>query len=199
MLKRISKDPSIYFLIAGNLYCIWNYKTAAGSFATVVWIYWFQSVIIGFFNFVDLLTVTNYDKTALSADGKTVPGESKGCTAIFFVFHFGAFHLAYGFYLLLKYSFLTVDGLVWMLGVAAFFMESVFNFMKQKQLEKNQQVQLGTLFFLPYLRILPMHLMILLPAFTGWAPSLLFLVLKMVADIFSALLYYHIYRSKTVG
>jgi Family of unknown function (DUF6498) len=135
MLKRIFSGPSIYFLIGGNLYCIWYYQDHPGSFATIVWIYWFQSVIIGFFNFLDLLTVRNYDSGEVTLNGNAAGGGDKGCTAWFFLLHFGGFHLAYGVLLLVKHNILQVDQLVWMLGVAAFFMESIFNFMKQKQLE----------------------------------------------------------------
>src|SRR5688572_25481622 len=132
MLKRLFRDPSVIFLIAGNLYCIWYYDTHADSFATIVWIYWFQSIIIGFFNFLDLLTVKNFDSSEFTVNDQQVIGNSKGCTAWFFLIHFGGFHLGYGVFLLVKHSILNVDKLVWMLGVATFFMESVFNFMRQK-------------------------------------------------------------------
>jgi hypothetical protein len=51
-----------------------------------------------------------------------------------------------------------------------------------KQREKVAKIDLGVLFFLPYLRIVPMHLMILIPTFFGITPSILFLVLKTIAD-----------------
>jgi hypothetical protein len=40
--------------------------------------------------------------------------------------------------------------------------------------------------------------MILLPAFLGWKPSIVFLGLKMVADILSFMLYQHIYSKKKI-
>ncbi len=195
MLKRLFSNPSILFLLAGNLYCIWYYENHPGSFATIVWIYWFQSIIIGFFNFLDLLTVKNFDSADFKMNDKPVTTGNKGCAAWFFLFHFGFFHIGYGVFLLVTYSILTVDKVIWMLGVATFLMESVFNFMRQKQIERTVKVNLGIMFFMPYLRIIPMHLMILLPTFIGWTPSLLFLVLKTVADILSYLLYHHIYST----
>ncbi len=194
MLKNFFSNPSIIFLLAGNLYCIWYYDNNPGSFATIVWIYWFQSVIIGFFNFVDLLTVRNFSSADFTLNDKPVSGSNKGCAAWFFLFHFGMFNLAYGIYLLVKHNIFDVDKLVWMLGVATFLMESVFNFIRHKQEERTVTINLGNMFLMPYLRIIPMHLMILLPAITGWKPSLLFLVLKMVADVLSALMYHRIYK-----
>ena len=85
MQKKIALDPALLFLLLGNLYVIWYYQSNPGSFNTIIWIYWCQSMIIGLFNFVYLLT-GNSKTTNLSAPegGKTL---SSGCGAIFFLFH----------------------------------------------------------------------------------------------------------------
>lgn len=200
MLKKIFSNPAIIFLFAGNIYCIWYYENNPGSFPTVVWIYWFQSITIGLFNFLDLLTIKNYDATDLKMNNKPVTAGNKGCAAWFFLFHFGMFHIVYAVFLLAGIGTRSVSRGVLLLGIATFFLEAIINFMRQKQMERTVKFNLGTLFFLPYLRIIPMHLMILLPAFFGWAPSLLFLVLKMGADILSFVLYHHIYaKNKSSG
>ena len=69
--------------------------------------------------------------------------------------------------------------------------------MRMKKLEKAMTMNLGVMFFLPYLRIVPMHLMILLPAFIGVKPSVLFLLLKTGADILSYILYHRIFVNKS--
>ena len=193
MIKKIFSSPSFLFLLAGNLYCIWYYENHPDAFPTIVWIYWFQSVIIGLFNFVDLLTIKNFDADNFTMNDKPVTSVNKGCAAWFFLVHYGGFHLGYGIFLLVQIGVTSVNGMVLLLGIAAFFLESILNFIRQKQIERTSTLKLGTLFFLPYLRIIPMHLMILVPAFLGWKPSLIFLVLKMGADVLSFLLYHHIY------
>ena len=198
MFKKYFVDPSLLFLLAGNLYCIWYYENHTSGFNTVVWIYWMQSVIIGFFNFIDLLTIKNYDTTGFKMNNAPVTENNKGCMAWFFLFHYGMFHLAYCIFLLIQFGIITVDRKFFFLAVAAFLFESLLGFMKHKQIEREIKLNAGTLFFLPYLRIVPMHLMILLPAFSGWQPSGIFLALKMVADILSYALYHHIY-SKNVS
>ncbi len=195
MIKNLFRNPSFLFLLAGNLYCIWYYQNNPRSFATVVWIYWFQSVTIGLFNFIDLLTIKNFDGGGLKLNDQEVTTSNKGCTAFFFLVHYGFFHVGYAVFLLVDFGVKTINGTVLLLGVGTFFLESILNFMRQKQLERTLTVNLGTLFFLPYLRIVPMHLMILLPKFFGWQPSLLFLGLKMVADILSFMLYQHIWSN----
>ena len=192
MLKKLFNNPAILFLLAGNMYCIWYYENHPGAFSTIVWIYWFQSITIGFFNFLDLLTIKNYDAGNFKMNNQPVQAGNKGCTAWFFLFHFGFFHVVYAVFLLVDMGINSVSKKMLLLGMAVFFLESIINFMRQKQLEQSVTFNLGTLFFLPYLRIIPMHLMILLPAFFGWKPSLLFLGLKTGADILSFLFYHHL-------
>lgn len=189
MFKKIFSSPALLFLIAANLYCIWYYQKYTDGFATIVWIYWFQSVIIGLFNFVDLLTIKNFSTANFQVNKKPVQKNAKGCIAWFFLFHYGAFHFAYMIFLLVQVGVLSVNFTFLFLGVLAFLFESTINFIRRKQQEKVTAFNIGTLFFLPYVRIVPMHLMILGPAFLGWKPSLVFLILKMGADIISLLLY----------
>jgi hypothetical protein len=190
MFKNLLRTPSFLFLLAGNMYCIWYYQNHPAAFSTIVWIYWFQSITIGLFNFIDLFTIKNFDGDIKLNDQ---PGAgSKGCTAWFFLVHYGFFHLGYAIFLSVQIGVESVNGAVLLVGVASFFLEAIMSFIRQKQLERTITFNIGTLFFLPYLRIVPMHLMILLPAFLGWKPSIVFLGLKMAADILSFLLYRYI-------
>ncbi len=198
MLKRLLSSPAILFLLLGNCYCIWYYQSHPDSFGTIVWIYWFQSVTIGLFNFLDLMTVENFDASGMKMNDGPVTKGNKGCAAWFFLVHYGMFHLVYGIFLItgMYTQHAHVDKMILLLGVATFFLETLFNFMRMKKLEKAMTMNLGVMFFLPYLRIVPMHLMILLPSFLGVKPSLLFLILKTGADILSYILYHHIFAGK---
>ena len=184
MLKRILSDPAFLFLVAINAYCIWYYQNNPGEFYTLVFLYWGQSVLIGLFNFVDLLTVKNIVPGSMVMNKSSLDNspQSKGCTAGFFAFHYGAFHLAYGIFILVR-SKLKIDFDFVLIGLAAFTLSLIIQFIRQKQWEQTNAVNLGTMFFLPYLRIVPMHLMIMGPAFLHWQASTIFLVLKAVADV----------------
>ncbi len=194
MIKRILSNPSLLFLILGNIYCIWYYERHPEDFGTIVWIYWFQSVIIGFFNFLELLTTKN-ENSDIKLNKKSGTNFTTGCAAWFFLFHFGVFHLVYSIFLLVQFDETLISRLILIIGIATFFIESIIGFMRHKMVAKTEKVNTGLLFFLPYLRIIPMHLMILLPAFFGVTPSLLFLVLKMGADLLSSRLYNYVYRN----
>ena len=194
MLKRYFTNPSFLLLLGGNLYCIWYYQNHPNGFTTIVWVYWLQSVIIGLFNFANLLTIKNYGAGEFKFNGEPVTSTNKGCLAFFFLVHYGGFHLGYALFLLIDIGIRNVDKAFLLIGVAAFFMESLSGFIKHKQQAAKTTLNIGSMFFLPYLRVVPMHLMILIPKFTSLKPSLIFLVLKMVADILSYMLYQHLYN-----
>ena len=59
----------------------------------------------------------------------------------------------------------------------------IIAFIRRTQEYKIRTPNLGTMFFLPYLRIIPMHFMILIPAFLNLKPALIFLVLKGIFDL----------------
>jgi hypothetical protein len=184
LLKRILFDPAFLFLVAINVYCIWYYQNNPDEFYTIVFLYWGQSVLIGLFNFVDILTVKNVVPGSMELNDSPVKStaKTKGCAATFFAVHYGAFHLAYGIFILV-YSKLKIDFRFVLIGLAAFSLNLIMQFARNKQWQQTHSVNLGAMFFLPYLRIVPMHLMILGPVFLHWQASTIFLVLKTAADV----------------
>lgn len=199
MIKRYLGNPFFLLLLAGNFYCIWYFQNHVNGFATVVWIYWLQSIIIGFFNFIDLLTIKNYDSGNFEVNGRPLTEKNKGCLPWFFAVHYGFFHVGYAIFLLIQFGMRTVDSTFLLIGVAAFLMDSLSNFIRRKRAEQDVKFNMGSLFFLPYLRVIPMHLMIMVPAFTGLQPSVVFLVLKMLADVFAYILYERMYAKAMAG
>lgn len=196
MFKKYLTNPYFILLLAGNSYCIWYFQNHPNSFTTVLWIYWMQSVIIGFFNFIDLLTINNYDAGSIKFNGEPVTQKNKGCLPWFFLVHFGGFHFIYAIFLLIGYGIRMVDKSFLLIGVAAFLLESLAGFIKRKNGSQNHKPNLAGLIFLPYLRIVPMHLVILVPAFLSIQPSVIFLVLKMLADLASFILYQRMWEKE---
>jgi len=198
MFKKYFTNPYFLLLLAGNIYCIWYFKNHSNGFVTVIWIYWIQSVIIGFFNFIDLLTIKNYEAGDAELNGQPVTGKNKGCLPWFFMFHYGIFHFVYGIFLLVKFNIDKVDKSFLLIGVAAFLAESLAGFIRRKTVEPEMKFNIASLFFLPYVRIVPMHVIILVPAFLGVQPSAIFLILKTAADIFSFILYQRLWEKAVV-
>ncbi|MEM9281560.1 MAG: DUF6498-containing protein [Verrucomicrobiota bacterium] len=162
-------------------------------------IYWAQSVIIGGFNFVRMILLRDFTTKGLKSNGRPVPETSKGkwSTAVFFAFHYGIFHLVY-----LGFIAGAVAGKVdtstyasgwdpgkWDvigigLAIVGFFIGHGFSFINHVRTDLEGRPNLGTLMFLPYARIVPMHLTIIFGFSSGSnrIATLVFVVLKTGAD-----------------
>jgi hypothetical protein len=182
LLKRIFKDPRAWFLLLINSYLIYYYLQNPDEFNTIVWIYWLQSVLIGLFTFIELLQVKDPDAGSMTLNHKPISKNNMGCAAFFFLFHFGFFHLVYAIFLLVSFSKGANPKIV-LITAGIFLVESTMDLLSRKKTAIHQKENVGKIFFIPYLRIIPMHLMILLPPFLGFGSSVIFLILKSVADI----------------
>lgn len=181
MIGKPSKflRPDFWLLIAINVWCIIYYQQHPGSFSSVLWLYWFQSVLIGVFNFMDMLTIPPQGKDSGSPTQKAF--RSSGCAAFFFLFHYQAFHLAYALFIVTTGK--PIDKQLLLIGVSGFAINLLLQFLQHKKNQKLHGASISKMFFLPYLRIIPMHFMILAPVFLHLQPSLVFLLLKTLADV----------------
>jgi hypothetical protein len=184
MRNRLTNNWSLIFLVAFNLYLIWYYQQNPSSFKTLVCLYWIQSVMIGLFNALDLFLIKNPDKS-MATESNPMDGSlsSRGCSALFFLVHYGGFHLAYAIFLLVYVKGIIIANVL-LFGFGLLLVELTFAFIKRRAWEKKQTIlSISSIFFMPYLRIIPMHLMILLPVFLGWNNVIVFLWLKMFTDV----------------
>ena len=183
-LKKILKDPAFWALVAFNTILIVEYRDDPKYYTTIVWLFWAQSVIIGFFNFFDMLTLKKVDVTNFNINDRPAdPKEAKGCLSFFFLIHYGGFHLGYLIFLFIDFKFSNIDFSVMKMALLGLLFSSVIQFVQNKTVYRNIPRSISKMFFMPYLRIVPMHLTILLPKFLDWQPGLTFLILKMVFDI----------------
>jgi len=185
--KEIIKDQSFWSLLIINIAIIVYYLHYNTGFKTLVWIYWAQSVLIGFFTFLELATIKNIESGSIKLNNEPVntDKQAKGCLSGFFAVHYGFFHLGYFIFIFTITDLKEVfDWRLFQFSVGAFALDQLWNFIRMKEWEKTHKVNGGVLFFLPYARIVPMHLTIILPKFVGFLTMLpLFLVLKMFADL----------------
>ena len=171
----------MYALLAMNLYMIYHYSLYPDSIHTIIALYWVQSVLIGLFNFLDILTLKKVVSGSLTMNDKKM--DSKGCAAFFFLFHYGFFHLAYLIFLFTSIDRQKIDWKFMAIGFWIIVASHAITFIQHKIRYNTLPGNLGYMFFLPYLRIVPMHLMILVPAFLGVSSYMLFLILKTVFDL----------------
>ncbi len=194
-------------LIAANIITIVLAIIQNWDVATVMFIYWVQSIIIGLFTVVSLLTAVN---TTVNVDSDAgIPSKPlsafqekwgfplfKCGLAGFFAVHYGFFHYAY-------YFFIVESGLFGQVNFASpdlylacgfFFLNHLYSFFYYRKKPAPGTDTMGEDFATPYGRIIPMHLTIIfggivtlvLQAFgiLSTLPVLvIFLVLKTYADM----------------
>ena len=178
------KDIGFWTLLLWNLFLVYYQFRHPEEFKTILWIYWAQSVLIGLFNFLDILTLQKVKPGSWNEDGVVMSdARAKGCASFFFLFHYGFFHLVYSIFL---FAFVKTGGSFdfnfFIISILIFFMTLLIEFIRKKTKYAKVPGDVGRMFILPYLRIIPMHLTILLPAFLGVSAFTLFLVLKTLVD-----------------
>ena len=183
-VQKIIRDPSFWALIFLNVFFIYEYKEDSIQYTTIIWLYWCQSVLLGIFNFFDMLTLKNASVENMTINGKPATvAQAKGCLPIFFLFHYGIFHLVYFIFLAVDLNLSSAGFSVLKWALLGLIINQVIYFVQNKTIYANVSRNMGTMFFTPYLRIVPMHLTILLPKFIGWTPVITFLVLKTIFDV----------------
>ena len=159
-------------LIFSNLSVIFFALIDGITAADVLWIYWGQSVIIGVFNFINIISLKEFSTDGFKQGGEqALPTRGvKISTAVFFLFHYGFFHFIYamfigGFYSMNQYySSNTASNFVLYSGVI-FFLSYLIEFITLRTEPSSEIPNIGKLMFAPYARIIPMHLTIILGGF----------------------------------
>ena len=199
--------PPVISLLCSNIITIVLAVAGNWDAATVLFIYWAQSIIIGLFTIISLIRA---DTAALTADispsaeknvsvgmmNRYFAGYYKYFIAGFFALHYGLFHWGY-------YEFIVDSGLfgvvdfsspeVWA-SCGLFFANHLYSSLYYRHDERKGGDYIAEEFFHPYSRIFPMHLTIIFGAIlvsvlsaAGIESTLpvvvLFLVLKVYADL----------------
>jgi hypothetical protein len=185
-LPKILRDPALWALVAFNVVLIIQYQNDVREYTTVIWLYWCQSVLLGAFTFLDMLTLKKED---ISVENMTIndqpatPQKAKGCLPWFFLVHYGGFHFVYMIFLFVDFRVTDVNFSSFKWSLLALAISYVFFFIQNKIKYRHVKRSIAGMFFTPYLRIIPMHLTILLPKFFHWQPALTFLILKTAMDV----------------
>ena len=188
-LQKILRDPALWSLILLNLLFLYEFNDDPTQYTSIIWLYWFQSVLIGAFNFLDMITLQKVDVTDVTINGKQATSrQAKGCFPLFFLVHYGIFHVVYLLFLAMDFTLSDTNFTYLKWALASVLLQQFIHFVQTKVKYSSVARNIGSMFFIPYLRIVPMHLTILLPKFLGWTPALTFLILKTVVDVIGHLI-----------
>jgi hypothetical protein len=199
--------PPVITLLCSNIITIVLAVAGNWDAATVLFIYWAQSIIIGIFTVISLIRA---DTAALTADISRSAEENvsvgmmnryfaryyKYFIAGFFTLHYGLFHVVYYEFIVDSGFFGVVDFSspeVWA-SCGLFFVNHLYSSLYYRHDERKGGGYIAEEFTYPYSRIFPMHLTIIFGAIivsvlsaAGIESTLpvvvLFLVLKVYADL----------------
>ena len=200
-------NTPVISLIVANLITIILAILGNWELATVMFIYWAQSIIIGFFTVMSLLLVN----IPPPAPGQKQPEQQPGGPRTIYIqnswvvkfFLAGLFAVPYGVFHLVYFSFIVVSGFfgtvhfsdpgIW-LSCGLFFANHFYSFIAYNYRWPQGSMGVVEQIFQPYKRIIPMHMtiifggiLLLILEVIGIQSTLpvlvLFLVIKTVADV----------------
>lgn len=158
------------------------------SFGTIIWIYWAQSVIIGIFAFLRMIRLKEFSTKGLTSNSQPIPETkvSKYYVALFFLVHYGGFHLIY---LAFIWQHTIEDVRIFLIVVTLFFVNHMFSSIYNEKKDATSKPNIGNLMFDPYGRIIPIHLIILVAStLTGTISLIIFMTIKLFVDIITHLI-----------
>ena len=180
-------DSSVWSLVAANSVALGLALYQHWSLASLLILYWAQSIIIGVANVFRILNLERFSTANFTINDRPVEptAQLKRQTARFFALHYGIFHAVYlGFIV----AFRRGEALwTWPLAlcVAVFALNHLWSYRRNRAADRQGTPNIGILMFIPYGRILPMHAVMLSGAL--FAPTdvgiLIFIGLKTAADV----------------
>ena len=183
--KKQLLDPSLWLLILVNAFSVYYYERHPQIFTTLIWLYWSQSILFGLFNFLDMLTAKNVDVGSFQfKEGvKQSEKELANASAWVFLMHYGFFHFVYFIFLITMAKSGPFDWSFYIRYFLLFFVFQLLSYIQHRIRNRNRRVKIDQMFITPYLRVIPMHLCILIPAFFHVSNLTVFLILKVIADV----------------
>jgi len=185
--KRYDLDISTMILLFSNAIVIFIAIYEKWDVGILMWIYWIQSIIIGFYNLIKILTLKNFTTEGLAINDRPAPPSTKTqlLMGFFFILHYGGYHFIYLIFLL----FLCRIGWEFWKEILVcsiiFFINHSISFFYNLPKERYKQQNIGRVFGSPYIRIVPMHLTIVLGGVfvKSLFTLVLFLVIKTITDL----------------
>lgn len=185
--SNILSDPEFWMILLFNVLFIYLYGTNNISVGAVIWIYYLQSLLLGGQYLVRMISICSRSNE-----------KGRWFTPLFFCVHFGMFHLVYFIFLIMMTSSFIIKGdfRTVMLGLGILFVNTIFSTVSDLKSDKLEEKNPGIMMFIPYLRIAPIHLFIILGFGSAVSAGgkkvmwffrqdafIIFIILKMITDL----------------
>lgn len=187
-------NPSIIGLVLSNLVPVYGVTFLGWSFANIIFLYWFENVVIGIFIVFKMILVRNFAVTENLDQSSSLPiSVIKYFLIGFFILHFGVFTLAHGVFLSVIFSGKITFHSSLLVAIFMMFISHgisfVHNYIRPKNYLKASSL---LLMFSPYPRIIVVHLTVIFAGLfiiddLSIVPLIIFTLLKTAVDLGSHL------------
>lgn len=186
MHNRLS--PSLISLLIANIAVIVIALIEQWPAPVLLWTYWLQSIIVGFFQALKMAELKTFSTENLTFNNQPLAATpaSKQKIIIFFAFHYSFFHLIYAIFLAQFFRINDANGWqIILLPSAIFLINHALSFFLNRPADQKRLLNIGQLMFAPYQRIVPMHLVLIFGAlfFGNTTVLIFFLLLKTAMDL----------------
>lgn len=195
MAAEAMGDDSLVGLLLANFFALAVAWYTGMSLRELMLTYWIQSVVIGATSFLRIRHLRRFDPSGFQLNNRPAQEtpRDKHLTAGFFLLHYGIFHAVY-------FVFLVADARPGEIGplsgylvcALAFMVNHAYSLRRNLARDALGRPKLGTLMFLPYARIVPMHAILVLGHLFAGGGFLLFGVLKTAADLAMHVVEHHV-------
>lgn len=193
-------DDSLVGLLLANFFALAVAWYTGMSLRELMLTYWIQSVVIGVSSFLRIRHLKRFDPSGFQLNNRPAQEtpRDKHLTAGFFLLHYGFFHAVYFVFLVADAKPGEIGPLPGYLACAlAFVINHAYSLRRNLARDSRGRPKLGTLMFLPYARIIPMHAILVLGHFLASGGFLLFGILlfgllKTAADLAMHVVEHHV-------
>jgi len=199
-------DHAVWMILGSNLLTLGLAWYQGWGLLGLLWPYFIQNLVIGLFSCRRIRALKTFTTEGLQVSGQAVEPSSRlrDDVAGFFTLHFGMFHAVYLIFLV-AFTWLgrsdagnhaeiaarlgavgAADALLFLLLGAAFLVSHGLSHREHLAADLARHPNLGALMLLPYARVMPMHIVLIVGVVIPLgAGLLLFGLLKTAADIVS--------------
>ena len=207
MAAEARADFSLVVLVLANLVALAVAYASKMGLRDLMLVYWIQSVVIGVTHVIRISRLQRFATDGFRMNNEAVKEEPHvpGQVALFFTLHYGFFHLGY-------LLFITTPGhsssagqfappYVYAILAAIFAANHAYSLGHNIRRDALGKPNIGTLMLLPYARIIPMHLTIVVgAAFIGGPVAFFFFgFLKIAADVIMHVVEHHVLGRNSTG
>lgn len=201
LIRFLVADPSLLMLLGANLLTLVIAVAEQWRIQDVLWIYWSQSMTIGWFSWLRMRHLTRFSSEGLTIGGAPVPCTPAGArmAANNLLGVHAVFHLCYIVFLCVlthesSFRHTRQDQLALALCIGSFVLNHWFSYRHNLKDDLTRMPNIGAIGCMPLLRVAPMHITIiacggLSMAFGGTSrlysalALIIFLALKTLVDL----------------